>query len=167
MISFNNYLLSVRENSWCWGIQQPEIFLWQFRTYPCWWNQCRILCFWPHWVACGILVSGSGIEPVPPALEVQSLNHWTAREVPNAVLVAVCSLHLLGKLEKVRPPSFLFRSLHMAFLRWAIAFVLQKVRTLCERHHWRWAAFCILDISVCYNGSLIIMIYLSLVIIFF
>ena len=23
-----------------------------------------------------------GIEPVPPALEVQSLNHWTAREVP-------------------------------------------------------------------------------------
>ena len=24
------------------------------------------------------------IEPVPPAVEAQSLNHWTTREVPNA-----------------------------------------------------------------------------------
>ena len=32
--------------------------------------------------ACGILVPPSGIEPVSPALEEQSLNHWTAREVP-------------------------------------------------------------------------------------
>ena len=31
--------------------------------------------------ACGILVPRPGIEPVPPALETQSLNHWTAREV--------------------------------------------------------------------------------------
>ena len=28
------------------------------------------------------LRSRPGIEPVPPAVEVQSLNHWTAREVP-------------------------------------------------------------------------------------
>ena len=31
--------------------------------------------------ACGILVPQPGIKPVPPALEVQSLNQWTAREV--------------------------------------------------------------------------------------
>ena len=30
-----------------------------------------------------ILVSQPGIESVPPALEVQSLNHWTAREVSH------------------------------------------------------------------------------------
>ena len=24
-----------------------------------------------------------GIEPVPPAVEVRSLNHWNAREVPE------------------------------------------------------------------------------------
>ena len=24
-----------------------------------------------------------GIEPVPPAVEARSLNHWTAREVPD------------------------------------------------------------------------------------
>ena len=32
--------------------------------------------------ACGILVPWPGIEPMPPAVDAQSLNHWTAREVP-------------------------------------------------------------------------------------
>ena len=32
--------------------------------------------------ACGILVSQLGLEFIPPALEVWSLNHWTTREVP-------------------------------------------------------------------------------------
>ena len=32
-------------------------------------------------MACGILVSPPGTEPLSPALEVWSLNHWTAREV--------------------------------------------------------------------------------------
>ena len=31
----------------------------------------------------GILVSLSGIKPMSPVLEAQSLNHWTAREVPT------------------------------------------------------------------------------------
>ena len=38
--------------------------------------------FWLCCVACGILVPQPGIEPAPPAVEAQSLNHWTAREVP-------------------------------------------------------------------------------------
>ena len=37
---------------------------------------------WPHPTACGILVPQPGIEPAHPELEVWSLNHWTAREVP-------------------------------------------------------------------------------------
>ena len=40
-------------------------------------------CFWPRCPACGILVPRPGIEPMPPALEAQKLNHWTAREVPT------------------------------------------------------------------------------------
>ena len=32
----------------------------------------------PRW---GILVPQPGIEPTPSALEVQSFNHWTTREV--------------------------------------------------------------------------------------
>ena len=33
--------------------------------------------------AYGILVPYLGIEPVPPAVKAQSLNHWTIREVPE------------------------------------------------------------------------------------
>ena len=42
------------------------------------------LFFWLRRVACRILVPPPGIKPAPtpPAVEVQSLNHWTAREVP-------------------------------------------------------------------------------------
>ena len=31
--------------------------------------------------ACGILLPQAGIEPMPPALGAQSLDHWAAREV--------------------------------------------------------------------------------------
>ena len=34
-------------------------------------------------MACRILVPQSGIEPAPLGMEVWSLNHWTAREVPQ------------------------------------------------------------------------------------
>ena len=37
--------------------------------------------FWPHCVARRILVPQPGIKPLPPAVEGQSLNHWTIREV--------------------------------------------------------------------------------------
>ena len=39
--------------------------------------------FLPHVTACGILVYQPGIEPTTPALEAQSLNHWTNRDVPS------------------------------------------------------------------------------------
>ena len=37
-------------------------------------------------MACGLLVSQPGIEPVFPALEVQNLNLWTTKEVPRYIL---------------------------------------------------------------------------------
>ena len=39
--------------------------------------------FWPGRVACRILVPQPGTEPVPPAVEAQSLNQWTTREFPR------------------------------------------------------------------------------------
>ena len=36
--------------------------------------------------ACSILVLQPGIEPEPPTLEAQSLNHWTAREFPKVTI---------------------------------------------------------------------------------
>ena len=40
------------------------------------------LSFWPCRVTCRMLVPRPGIEPMPPAVEAQSPNHWTAREFP-------------------------------------------------------------------------------------
>ena len=34
-------------------------------------------------MACRILVPRPGIEPMLPAKEAQSLNHWNAKEVPG------------------------------------------------------------------------------------
>ena len=39
--------------------------------------------FWSCHVVCGVLVPWPGMEPIPAALEAQSLNHWTSKEVPE------------------------------------------------------------------------------------
>ena len=41
--------------------------------------------FFFHIEAFGILVPQPGMESVPPTVEAQSLNHWTAREFPLAL----------------------------------------------------------------------------------
>ena len=41
-----------------------------------------VFFFWPCHVACGVLVPRPGSKPMPPAVDVQSYNHCTAREVP-------------------------------------------------------------------------------------
>ena len=48
------------------------------------------LCFWPHCTAYWILVPQPGIEPMPPALEGQSLTHWTTRKVAACISCAGC-----------------------------------------------------------------------------
>ena len=69
--------------------------------------------FWPYCVACGILpgIPWPGIEPAPPTVEAQSLNHWTTREVPVAFLlehiseflaslISILSLHVRASINK-------------------------------------------------------------------
>ena len=79
--------------------------------------------FWRHHIACGILVPQPGIEPAPPALEAQSLNHWTTREVPPSAYSqkqglmkssCICSLQatLPVSLERSWIIEFLGYSLH-------------------------------------------------------
>ena len=59
-------------------------------------NQIQTWCllfsgfFWAVHVARGILVPRPGIEPMPPAVEGWSPNHWTAREVQEAVSFVAC-----------------------------------------------------------------------------
>ena len=56
-------------------------------------------------MACGILVPQPGIEPVSPAVEAQSLNHWSTREVPGDSLL-VSYLLFLAETVFSRKPSF-------------------------------------------------------------
>ena len=53
-----------------WGM---ELFVYRFLF---------VLVLWPCCTTCGVSVPGWGMEPTPPALEVQSLNHWIPRELP-------------------------------------------------------------------------------------
>ena len=41
-------------------------------------------------MTCRILVPQPGIEPTPPAVEAQSLHHWTTREVPRRLCFLIC-----------------------------------------------------------------------------
>ena len=45
------------------------------------------LSFFFRYAACGIFVPQPGIEPTSLLLEAQSLNHWTAREVPDGSIL--------------------------------------------------------------------------------
>ena len=81
-----------------------------------------IFFFWPHQAACEILVPWPGIEPAPPALEAQSLNHWTAREVPERLficLLAICK----SSLGKCLFKSFA-RFLTVLFFCWCCCWVV-------------------------------------------
>ena len=53
--------------------------------YPHFWLSKFLFFFFCHTTACRVLVPPSGIEPLHPAVEARSPNHWTAREVPGSV----------------------------------------------------------------------------------
>ena len=44
-----------------------------------------VYLFWSCCVICEFLGPQPGIKPVPPALETQSSNHWTARGWPTMI----------------------------------------------------------------------------------
>ena len=53
---------------------------------------------WLHYRACGILAPWSGIEPIPPALEMQDLTNWTSREISTKIFLIILLFHLLQHL---------------------------------------------------------------------
>ena len=70
------------------------------------------LIFWPRHAACGILVPQPGIKPTPPALEAQSLNHWTAREVLEILFLMLMMDALTELPMKVRQDMCFYKESH-------------------------------------------------------
>ena len=78
------------------------------------------LFFLPCQAACGILVPRPGIELRPPALGVQSLNHWIPREVPS--ILSLLSLHTVSLcLQSLRQPFSSPHFLSFPFLFWYLS----------------------------------------------
>ena len=58
--------------------------------------------FWggrPHPVTGGTLVPQASIKPTPPCNGRQSLNHWTAREIPQKVAWKIISSQTIGMID--------------------------------------------------------------------
>ena len=66
----------------------------------------------PCCTACGILVPQTGMEPMPPAWETQTLNHWTTREALSQLLFSSSNeLSLLKATAHLfSPPRILFKT---------------------------------------------------------
>ena len=72
--------------------------------------------FWSYHEACGILVPWPGVEPAPPALEVQSLKHWTAKK--SLVIICLLQWSVIFGVTTTTPWR----------LRWWLTFFRNKVK---------------------------------------
>ena len=57
--------------------------------------------FWPCHMACGTLVRRPGIKLASPAVEAQSPNHWTTREVLKYTALISLGLSFSVHLEEI------------------------------------------------------------------
>ena len=58
--------------------------------------------FWLHHVACEILVPWPGVEPMPPAVEARSPNHWTAKEFQEIEFLFMWLIHIVLDIKTYR-----------------------------------------------------------------
>ena len=93
-------------NPMCRHLRETRVFK---RCFICSFNLllgffcCCCCCFWLSYAASSILVPWPGIEPGPPAVDMQSPNHWTAKEIPSkSVLHSRGITHFYLKKESER-----------------------------------------------------------------
>ena len=98
------------------GNQNFYQFLWMLWEFML----CHYLFifFWPHHAACWILVPWPGIKPVPPALEVRSLNHWTQGSPQEFMLWYRHSFSSLRLRCSTFPISFWRKHSYLSRLNW-------------------------------------------------
>ena len=81
--------------------------------------------FWPCCTACRILFPWPGIEPVLPAVEMWSPNHWTVRELPATnILMGSHFWNYTNSLLLIKLSPFIFLSIQFlreTVLRWSFS----------------------------------------------
>ena len=93
----NSLLLSHQGSPWSLSFHKLTIYLSVVVSQ----KLLRFFFFWPHSQACRISAPRSGIEPQHSALEAQSPNSWTTREVPARRVYKVQCQRLCRKLVLV------------------------------------------------------------------
>ena len=104
----------------------PFMSLWlllllQSMFYDMLWNLLGGRCCLPLWAACQILVPRQGFEPMPPAMEVWSCNHWPPGNSLNLfIYLEWCNIwsfldNLLCVLEKIILCPIVFVSVSSSF----------------------------------------------------
>ena len=85
--------------------------------------------FWLCHKAYGILVPWPEIEPTPPALEAQSLNHWTARKSLLIFLIPdSCTTTFFKKFSYLtHVPPLSSKKFFSPFQEWCVLFLLELV----------------------------------------
>ena len=80
-----------------------------------------------HHIACGILVPGPGMKPSPLIVEVQCLNHWTAREVPTCFIFStgIC-FHKITSRSVLNSQASLLNVLLFCFLPFFLTHTLTQ-----------------------------------------
>ena len=73
------------------------LFFTAFCCHLCSFLLFKVITFLLHHKACWILVPWPGVRLVPSAVEAQSLNHWTTRNVPSPSFHLATLFHLLGR----------------------------------------------------------------------
>ena len=79
------------------------------------WKDKNFFFFLLCYTACGSLVSGPGIKPVPSALEARSLNHWTTKAVWEPQFNKLWRLPYASTLPPNLAPSDAHRSVALPF----------------------------------------------------
>ena len=77
------HLPKLRNQHWYITLNYIPDFIWMSSVSPLRSFLKKFFNLWQCHTAYGILVLWPGIDSVPPAVEAQSLNHWTTREVPQ------------------------------------------------------------------------------------
>ena len=93
--------------------------------------------FWPHHVACGILVPQPGIEPGSLAVKAWSPNHWiTENSLKSSDILSALMVHCWRTAHSLQRTKYIFGRANIYVLIFNVLFiVVEKAQILQSCRH--------------------------------